>query len=625
MTRHLIAFVLLTLIVPFVAPREVSAQVPQVGVPSIATCPALSRSLSFGMRGQDVVQLQNFLIARGYLAPGNNTGNFYSLTQAAVQSFQKAQGISPIGIVGPQTRAAIARVCGSGGGSTGSSGASTITMSATPVNGPAPLIVAYVITAAGDGCGSYILDYGDGSIESIASICGTRTVPHTYPSSGSYASHLDQNAFINGQVTRVQKAGGTITVGPAAVAAVPTCIMSSTKTSIHPNDPVTLTWSSTNATSAKWADNTSSGTSGSAVFSDISTTTTKTITFTGSGGSKACSITVTVTPAPTGTIVASGNAIANGSVVVLPAGGQSAFKLADFTLTAGSVEAVTLKSFVFTLRNQTGNSSPGAATVSNYRTTIGTNSYVVSVTKNGVYDNATVSLGSGITIAAGQSLGVAIFADVVPNSGGNLDLWIYPADMIFAGVTTGAAIKATSNVTNRVDTNLLYWSGWISVALGGGGGGASGACYMNGQGYPVDPRLARCGNPRGPIDKALCVVTDGAMPQCTQECRDLASQPACGSDGWLNVSWAMGYLNPPYVTVGCTSSNGLYVPGNMRVAGNRCTENNTTQTNCEVKYICKRDGWWQLDGAGFEIRKLNSSPWIYPEQFYPDGGQSPVP
>lgn len=87
---------------------------------SAATCPVLSRTLSFGVRGSDVTQLQNFLIAQGHLAAGNNTGHFGSLTQAAVQSFQRSKGIvssgtpstTGYGAVGPRTRALIKAACG---------------------------------------------------------------------------------------------------------------------------------------------------------------------------------------------------------------------------------------------------------------------------------------------------------------------------------------------------------------------------------------------------------------------------------------------------------------------------------------------------------------------------------
>jgi peptidoglycan hydrolase-like protein with peptidoglycan-binding domain len=74
---------------------------------SPTNCPVLSRNLVVGLQGTDVTSLQNFLITQGYLATGNNTGYFGSLTQQAVQKWQGAHSISTVGSVGPQTRAAM--------------------------------------------------------------------------------------------------------------------------------------------------------------------------------------------------------------------------------------------------------------------------------------------------------------------------------------------------------------------------------------------------------------------------------------------------------------------------------------------------------------------------------------
>ena len=83
------------------------------------TCPTFTRTLSRGSTGSDVVQLQQYLIAQGNLASGNDTGYFGPLTEAAVQKWQAAHGVvssgtpdtTGYGAVGPKTRAAIAR-CG---------------------------------------------------------------------------------------------------------------------------------------------------------------------------------------------------------------------------------------------------------------------------------------------------------------------------------------------------------------------------------------------------------------------------------------------------------------------------------------------------------------------------------
>lgn len=84
-----------------------------------ASCPSLTRNLSFGSRGSNVVQLQQFLISQNLLSADSATGYFGRLTQSAVQKWQcKSMNIcsgSPItngwGNVGPKTRAAIALLC----------------------------------------------------------------------------------------------------------------------------------------------------------------------------------------------------------------------------------------------------------------------------------------------------------------------------------------------------------------------------------------------------------------------------------------------------------------------------------------------------------------------------------
>lgn len=63
-----------------------------------------SRTLTVGMRGVDVTEVQNALQKQGYLQT-QSTGYFGTQTKAAVLAFQKAEGIEMLGIVGPLTRA----------------------------------------------------------------------------------------------------------------------------------------------------------------------------------------------------------------------------------------------------------------------------------------------------------------------------------------------------------------------------------------------------------------------------------------------------------------------------------------------------------------------------------------
>ena len=88
-------------------------------LPSGLPCLSLTRSLSFGSRGEDVQRLQKFLIAAKLLADGNATRYFGPLSEAAVQKFQIIHNVvssgsaktTGFGVVGPKTRAAILKNC----------------------------------------------------------------------------------------------------------------------------------------------------------------------------------------------------------------------------------------------------------------------------------------------------------------------------------------------------------------------------------------------------------------------------------------------------------------------------------------------------------------------------------
>lgn len=73
-----------------------------------ASAAELTRTLRGGSTGDDVRALQQLLTDYGYFpASVSPTGNFGSITEAAVKAFQKDKGITPLGIVGPITRAAL--------------------------------------------------------------------------------------------------------------------------------------------------------------------------------------------------------------------------------------------------------------------------------------------------------------------------------------------------------------------------------------------------------------------------------------------------------------------------------------------------------------------------------------
>ncbi|HPL92896.1 MAG TPA: peptidoglycan-binding protein [bacterium] len=66
-----------------------------------------SKFLSIGSNGEEVRQLQLKLKELGYYTYSSITGYYGSFTAEAVKKFQAARGISPVGYVGPATRAAL--------------------------------------------------------------------------------------------------------------------------------------------------------------------------------------------------------------------------------------------------------------------------------------------------------------------------------------------------------------------------------------------------------------------------------------------------------------------------------------------------------------------------------------
>lgn len=67
-----------------------------------------AQNLRRGSTGQEVRTLQQFLKQQGY-DPGPADGIFGPRTQRAVEAYQRERGLTPDGIVGPQTKAAIAQ------------------------------------------------------------------------------------------------------------------------------------------------------------------------------------------------------------------------------------------------------------------------------------------------------------------------------------------------------------------------------------------------------------------------------------------------------------------------------------------------------------------------------------
>jgi PKD repeat protein len=164
-------------------------------------CPQLSQTLTRGMRdattvpqGQ-VTELQKFLVDYYDLNPDDYiTGYFGRLTQNNVIRFQREQNLPAYGVVGPMTRAAIARVC------TGDTihEPPPVSFSASPTAGSAPLTVHFFAKNLVLGQ-SYIVNFGDGNNATQSAVdCEETTcnqVPfivtsHTYATAGTYTAQL---------------------------------------------------------------------------------------------------------------------------------------------------------------------------------------------------------------------------------------------------------------------------------------------------------------------------------------------------------------------------------------------------------------------------------------------------
>ncbi len=207
-----------------------------------AHCVAIQRTLSKGDSGDDVIDLQKFLIGEGDLVAGNTTGFFGTLTETAVKDWQGSHGITVLGIVGPKTR--IAMAC-TGAPSTGpmliSNQCPTVpkpancsnevsvqqngctvgwqcsvvslpaqTFTASPRTGPTPLVVRFsgVVTSANAGfcagrfCAATLV-FGDGATGAVPlpnaeGAALTYEINHIYTNGGSFVANLYQGSAGSG-------------------------------------------------------------------------------------------------------------------------------------------------------------------------------------------------------------------------------------------------------------------------------------------------------------------------------------------------------------------------------------------------------------------------------------------
>lgn len=100
------------------------------------------RNLTVGSSGDDVKNLQNLLIAKGFLAAGLNSGYFGGLTRAAVAKYQAANDLPATGFVGAMTRAKLGNNSGTAAPATPAAPAQTPAAGTPAVAGTDPKLAA---------------------------------------------------------------------------------------------------------------------------------------------------------------------------------------------------------------------------------------------------------------------------------------------------------------------------------------------------------------------------------------------------------------------------------------------------------------------------------------------------
>lgn len=215
-------------------------------------CPNLTRTLLYGSQGQDVLELQEYLVAERALDPSAVVGFFGGNTQTGVQTWQRANGVvssgtpdsTGYGVVGPKTRVAIAAKCAASppGGGTGTTGGTCATPPASPTcpagqkleipkdangcalqgkcvsefstsfapnpsSGSFPLSVTFTLSS-GNPTATYTVDFGDGAAAAFPQGASALQY-HTYTTQGTFTATLSEKDA--GGVVRVIKTA-TVTV-----------------------------------------------------------------------------------------------------------------------------------------------------------------------------------------------------------------------------------------------------------------------------------------------------------------------------------------------------------------------------------------------------------------------------
>lgn len=198
--------------------------------PTMSPCLSLSRSLSIGAQGSDVIALQKLLSSEGFLNV-SATGYFGVLTKAAVGLWQQQNGVASsgsagYGIFGPLSRASLLRSCGD----TTTTTTTGTNFTASPTAGAAPLTVQFTSSAPQGSSIGNTVNFGDGTsgtlgVVPVCSSCNAEgIVSHTFATAGTYTATLTAGACAcpaggicncpNMQILGT----ATVTVGSTAVA-----------------------------------------------------------------------------------------------------------------------------------------------------------------------------------------------------------------------------------------------------------------------------------------------------------------------------------------------------------------------------------------------------------------------
>jgi hypothetical protein len=387
-------------------------------------CPALSRSLSSGSTGADVMALQKFLNSNaatqvsvtGAGSPGSESTYFGPATMAAVEKFQTLNNVSAIGIVGPATRAAIAAVCGkgttTGGTTTGgttttgtAAGTAVVSAAAQPANTVAPAgaarvpYTAFTVTANG----------ADVTVNSV-------TVMRQGPSLDTDFAGvelIDASTGVQIGTSRILDANHSATIGSAI-----TIPAGTSKTFWVAGNIATGQVNSGNIASfAVTAVNTASTVSGSLPITGASNTMNAGLTI-GSATIQSSSFDpVTSSSQPVGT---------------------TGYRFTGFRIQAGSVEDLTFKSVTWY-------NAGSASGLANVMTVVNGTSYPTTLDSTGRYYTSVFP--SGIVIPKGNSTDVYVQADLGSNSTSNTTAQfdVYRnTDIYLVGNTYGFGITPTS-------------------------------------------------------------------------------------------------------------------------------------------------------------------------------------